>query len=486
MLASALGGTGVKVPFLPPSPRATEGSLYTAGHLPYSASPETLHAVGLAPTNAVAASHPLGGFEWHHLMSPQLLECSIMLFFAGVLCSAGGIGGGGIYVTVLMVSGMLSPRDAVPLSKAIVFFGSLSSLVLNLRRSAGSGAGRGEEARGTGIDADICRIVVPTALLGTLLGVCLNQNVSDSFVLITLVTVLGGITCKVTKSTWLQFLEEEEAHKGTSFSTPLPPLVPGQTAATPGTPESHAPRPEPGVTLKRAVVKRKEAAVGAVALLLVVLSGVTRHHAAACKSRGPRLDPGVASARDACHHPALFLAGDGLERWMGTAESANMVMLLTLAVPIVTCTLLSVHSGRELVCGAGWQGKDVLAFGIMGVFTGCLAGLVGIGGGLIFSPFFLLMGVEPAVAVATSSTCVIFTSSSTTMQYLLTDRIIVSLTLIYGVVNLLASYMGTAFVHFLTDRFSGRRSYVSAIVAVGVLVSTGLSITKLASEMSRR
>ena len=50
------------------------------------------------------------------------------------------------------------------------------------------------------------------------------------------------------------------------------------------------------------------------------------------------------------------------------------------------------------------------------------AGLVGIGGqeikvaglhgarlcagGLIFSPFFLLMGVDPSVAVATSSTCV--------------------------------------------------------------------------------
>ncbi len=38
--------------------------------------------------------------------------------------------------------------------------------------------------------------------------------------------------------------------------------------------------------------------------------------------------------------------------------------------------------------------------------------------GLIFSPYFLLMGIEPATAVATSSTCVIFTSSSTTFQLL--------------------------------------------------------------------
>ena len=29
--------------------------------------------------------------------------CCVVLFLGGVLCSAGGIGGGGVYVTVLMV-----------------------------------------------------------------------------------------------------------------------------------------------------------------------------------------------------------------------------------------------------------------------------------------------------------------------------------------------------------------------------------------------
>ena len=53
---------------------------------------------------------------------------------AGVLCAAGGIGGGGIYVTVLMVAGGLRVRDAVPLSKSVVFIGSIASLILNLRR----------------------------------------------------------------------------------------------------------------------------------------------------------------------------------------------------------------------------------------------------------------------------------------------------------------------------------------------------------------
>merc|ERR1719329_1022606 len=149
------------------------------------------------------------------------------------------------------------------------------------------------------------------------------------------------------------------------------------------------------------------------------------------------------------------------------------------------------HYGRQLCCTTSrseeegaWPAVDVLKYEGMSVCTGCLAGLVGIGGGLIFSPFFLLMGVEPAVAVATSSTCVIFTSSSTTLQYLLTDRIVMTLAIAYGIVNLAASYLGTSFVHWLQDNYGTRKSYITGIVGVGVAISAGLSLTKLFSDES--
>merc|ERR1719270_1174579 len=111
-----------------------------------------------------------------------------------------------------------------------------------------------------------------------------------------------------------------------------------------------------------------------------------------------------------------------------------------------------------------WRLGDVISYQFMGVFTGCFAGLVGVGGGLVFSPFFLVMGMDPAASVATSSTCVLFTSSSTTMQYLLTDRVIMSLALVYGLTCSVASYAGTSLVHILQDQFNGRKSYVTMIV----------------------
>merc|ERR550514_1917165 len=107
----------------------------------------------------------------------------------------------------------------------------------------------------------------------------------------------------------------------------------------------------------------------------------------------------------------------------------------------------------------------------MALVTGLLAGLVGIGGGLIFSPFLLMCGIEPSVAVATSSTCVIFTSSSTTLQYLLIDRIRMALAVVYGIVNCTASYFGTKAVHHVQDNYGKQRSFITFIVAFAVAVS---------------
>merc|ERR1719389_1438847 len=109
---------------------------------------------------------------------------------------------------------------------------------------------------------------------------------------------------------------------------------------------------------------------------------------------------------------------------------------------------------RTLVKQEGWGMRSTLGYSSMALFTGCFAGLVGIGGGLVFSPFMLWMGLAPSVAVATSSTCVIFTSSSTTMQYLFTDRITIALALIYGVCSSIASYVGTSAVHALQEKFN--------------------------------
>merc|ERR1719499_3034395 len=90
----------------------------------------------------------------------------------------------------------------------------------------------------------------------------------------------------------------------------------------------------------------------------------------------------------------------------------------------------------------GWNSQQVVFTQGVGWVTGMLCGLVGIGGGLVYSPVFLIT-MDPIVAVGTSSTCLLFVAASATLQYAFTDRIIMSLAVAYGVVTFLASMLGT-------------------------------------------
>jgi uncharacterized membrane protein YfcA len=67
-----------------------------------------------------------------------------------------------------------------------------------------------------------------------------------------------------------------------------------------------------------------------------------------------------------------------------------------------------------------WTGMSVfLKFPMYSFLSGMLAGLLGIGGGLILGPLLLELGLHPIVSTATSNFLVLFTSSSTSIQFIL-------------------------------------------------------------------
>lgn len=465
----------------------------------------------------IVASHPLWIFDILQLRRTEMYICCVALFLAGILCSAGGIGGGGIYVTVLMVAGGLPIVDAVPLSKAVVFLGSISSLVLNMKKTISEAGNPGARSL---IDFTIVRLVVPGSLAGTYFGVLINRHVPALVIVVALFAILLGISVMVTRATFKQYQEESEAEMKRG---------PAQVESASGTRTPHAPESdiEDGATLTspvsgvagynvesaakpqfakgvesldlkkqegddteklfsdedaaRLVVENRrnslmlqEGICGVSLLVLVVFFSVLRFHSGRCETA---LFQDPSGQHPTCHHPLFFL-GSRMEMWMRSHAFATFIRTASVIIPLIACFFVTGISSKN--CGTeGWAASEVGLYTFMSIITGCLAGLVGIGGGLIFSPFFLLRGIDPAIAVATSSTCVIFTSSSTTMQYLFSDRIIVSLAVVYGFINLVASYSGTRLVHMLQDKWGGKKSYISGIVAVGVVISTGLTCIKL-------
>lgn len=458
------------------------------------------------PTTA-EITHPFWLFEWDLIWQQEVLICSVILFFAGILCSAAGIGGGGIYVAVLMVSGRLSPHNAVPLSKAIVFFGSIASLIVNLFHMRG----RSATAKSV-IDTDACRLVVPATLIGTFLGVLLNRHTSDYIIVVLLTAILGLMTGMVARTARMQAIEERtEDEAAAAAAAAAPAIANSSTSASSSSqqapapsggaellaedetaedtpllnraPEAAAPQPPRAIAessmkitvplSRKQVPTFRDAGMGGALLFVVVAGGIFRFHMHACRAEVL----GDASQAGACNHPVNLIFRHQMEKWMSNSATATILQQMVWSLPIWTCVAITVHFGFVANREVGWRPKSVVVYQIVAIMTGLLAGLVGVGGGLILSPFFLLTGMDPATAVGTSATCVLFTSSSTTMQYIFTDRIVMSLALVYGMVCSVASFAGTVLVHHIQDKFA-RKSYITTIVAVGVAISAMLSVVK--------
>jgi|Transcript_49343 uncharacterized membrane protein YfcA len=420
---------------------------------------------GMDTPDTAELTHPFWVFVWADVMHPEVAFCGIALFFSGILCSAAGIGGGGIYVAVLMVTGKLTPHNAVPLSKAIVFFGSIASLFVNMYKALGSG---GTSAPKSVIDTDACRLVVPATLIGTFLGVLLNRHTSDYLIVILLTALLGFMTGMVVQTARKQALDESglSADGGIGSADEHTPLLsassqdPGPSSVMPASPTKGRP-------------SSADAVLGFGLLLVVVIGGVLRFHMHACRAEVL----GDLSKVGACNHPVNLLFHHHMELWMHEPVTSMVLQQLVWSIPIWSCVGITVYYGFLANRDVGWEARRVVLYQAVAVITGLLAGLVGVGGGLIFSPFFLLTGMDPAIAVGTSATCVLFTSSSTTLQYIFTDRIMMSLAVVYGIVCLVASFLGTYLVHYIQDRFA-RKSFITTIVALGVGLSAVLSVMK--------
>lgn len=420
-------------------------------------------------------------FDWTEVMHIEVLWCSIALTLGGVLCAAAGIGGGGIIVTVLMVCGMLTPYDAVPLSKAVVFFGAMMQLALNWGKKATSdGSGQEKEL----IDWGIVRLIVPMALTGTLLGVLFNAGAPGWSIVAMLTVVLSSMTW----ATLQKGLEQRANELGLAAADNE------ETALLPGPRPPSAPAAPPAPVVDEQ--QKQDAAKAAnssmnygmlfALLVLVIIGGVLRHHMGFCLDElaAGSLKEDITRGESACRHPVLeALFGNSMEKWMSNDGTAMGFMSTVMVVPVGVCLMIGFYFAHDLVVNQGWEVSKIMTYQVMALITGCLAGLVGIGGGLIFSPFLLIMGIDPATAVATSATCVIFTSSSTTMQYMFIDRIRMVLALWYGIVNLAASAGGTKLVHYCQDAFQGKKSLITFIVAAAVGISTILAVAKGIGEV---
>jgi hypothetical protein len=151
-------------------------------------------------------------------------------------------------------------------------------------------------------------------------------------------------------------------------------------------------------------------------------------------------------------------------------------------VPIPTLQLafglLSLAAAARLVLGAqgagpagqlgtAWEAALLL---LVGLAAGVLAGLLGVGGGIIMVPgLVILAGSDPSTARGTSLLVVIVTALTATVTNLRNGLVEVRIALVAGLVGAPAGLAGAALGQWLPDR-------VALVLFAGLLVLSGVQM----------
>jgi len=151
--------------------------------------------------------------------------------------------------------------------------------------------------------------------------------------------------------------------------------------------------------------------------------------------------------------------------------SVSLIAIVTLStVSIVMLRRLMHESEEKKLCGYVFAEGDVvwtrnkgIKLAIVTVLAGVVAGLIGIGGGMVIGPILLELGFIPQVSSALTATNVLMSSSSVSMLVLMSGAAPIDEAVFYGFVCFFGAFFGKNFLGKMIKRL-GKTSVIIFIL----------------------
>mmetsp|Transcript_95634 Transcript_95634/g.143269 ORF Transcript_95634/g.143269 Transcript_95634/m.143269 type:complete len:594 (+) Transcript_95634:205-1986(+) len=482
-----------------------------------------------------AKANPSPAYLWYDVIG------ALVWFFAAGVATACGVGGGGIYVPLGILLLNFAPKPSSGLSQSSIFGASLGGLILNLRNrhpfvtkvDKSNRAGQGDALESVAnnsneipegdenteyyarplIDYDMALFLAPMEMAGAVLGV-LIQKILPNWLYLTLAAIILGLTAKKTYGKYFDTHSKEKATREAaeievqqrpSEETLLPcdagkhDVSAAQTANTSGSEssrrlsadaddapeetqpvaESQEQPTEPDTTDEDRAARRKywmeqdsrQYPADKLFALFVLWVGLVL---------------------------LTFLkGGKGVESIIGiTCASPWFGVLIavqfawTLGFSVVFALKLKKSTEEKIAIGYKFHPQDVIwdysktrfyaAFTFM---AGIVAGLIGIGGGMVLGPLMLIMNVHPRVSSATTATMIVLTSSSVAVLFVTAGLVPWEYAVTFFSICFCGAYIGKTYIDGYVKR-TGKASVLifllATIIALATLGCVVIVLTRLA------
>jgi uncharacterized membrane protein YfcA len=470
--------------------------------------------------------NPPGGYLWRDILG------LIVWFVAAGVATACGEGGGGIYVPLGMLLLNFAPKPSSGLSQASIFGASLGGLLLNSRNrhpftTKVSNNDQMESipfddqvntdqvtyyARPL-IDFDMALFLAPMEMAGAVLGV-LIQRILPNWLYLALASVILGFTAYKT------FEKFHDAHHKEVVDREA--ILAEASEASKVLLENNVENPGEMIAEQRtsqAITLSSDARQD-------TMEDSDEEREQEHASVGPTEDVGTTEAEkaerrrywlecDARQFPSEKLFGL-LILWIGLVlltflkggKGVDSIIGITCASPWYAVLIviqfawtmgISAYFGYSLMkqtedkkaCDyprhpqdALWGFQQVRFYSFFTFVAGIVAGLIGIGGGMVLGPLMLVMGIHPRVSSATTATMIVLTSSSVAVLMVTAGLVPWEYAVTFFSVCFVGAYVGKTQIDGYIKK-TGRASIIifllATIIVLAIIGCVVIVLTQLAA-----
>eukprot|EP00934_Nitzschia_sp_Nitz4_P007570 Nitzschia sp. Nitz4//scaffold30_size153850//108286//109989//NITZ4_002788-RA/size153850-processed-gene-0.48-mRNA-1//-1//CDS//3329547294//7560//frame0 len=452
----------------------------------------------------------------------------LVWFVAAGVATACGVGGGGIYVPLGILLLNFAPKPSSGLSQASIFGASLGGLLLNSRNkhpfttqidispvtghlhSSASIPTKDEHPPSTDterfydrplIDYDMALFLAPMEMAGAVLGV-LIQKILPNWLYLTLAAIILAFTAHKTYLKFFDTRQKEMAEREGVSQTVTPPAPDPKVYDEDE--ENYGSTDDNGIAMSASPAKEEAP---------VMAASAPTEDSASIDSKMERLTYWL--ERDSRQFPMdklfgllvlwiglvllTFLKGgkgvdsvigiDCTSPWYGVLIAIQFAW--TLGISALFGYRLMRQTQEKKACDYPWHPQDVQwdfekvrFYAFFTFIAGIVAGLIGIGGGMVLGPLMLVMGIHPRVSSATTATMIVLTSSSVAVLFVTAGLVPWEYALTFFCVCFFGAYIGKTKIDGYVKR-TGRASILifllATIIALATLGCVVIVLTRLAA-----
>lgn len=359
-----------------------------------------------------------------------------------VMAAGGGIGGGGMLVPIYILALDFPVKHAIPLASATVLGGAVANNILNASKKHPHHPNRSV------IDWELILQLEPMTIAGALIGAYLNDFLPEVSLVILLLLLLAVTSWKTLVKALKLYKIENEQRNAISPSEGSRLVSDGGDY---GTEESSDDKPMDQTDSTTTSIELAKPALRLTALFTVT-TVLNLLKGGPGEGGGPL---GIASCGQTC-----FFA----------VEIAMLLVIISFAIYVRWELLERVRRCEKISSDIEWDEDKTYRYPAMAIGAGLVAGLFGIGGGIIKGPLMLALGVHPAVASATSACMILFTASTSTVSYAVFGFLVWDYALFCFLLGFASTIVGQTMMHAIMQKFQ-RDSYIAFCIGIVVLLS---------------